>query len=163
MTAPDACVVNVTALGRALRRACPEALFALLHGSARTGVVQPGSDLDIALLLKGKPTLLLYQRVWDAVAQLAPQVACDLGILNGADPIYCFEALRGRLLFARRRQAYLTFFSNTCRAYERQIAEYQRQRHYRRAFKPSAPPRHKDKTGCLESRTRRGWSVIGKQ
>lgn len=142
MPAPDACVVDVAALGRVLRRACPEALFAVLHGSARTGVVQPGSDLDIALLLKGKPTLPLYQRVWDAVAQVAPQVACDRGILNGADPIYCFEALRGRLLFVRRRQAYQAFFSNTCRAYERQIADYQRQRHYRRALKPFSPPSH---------------------
>ena len=55
----------------------------------------------------------------------------DIGILNGAEPIYRFEALKGRLLFCRDEERYLDFFSLTCREYESQIADYERQRRYR--------------------------------
>ena len=40
---------DVQLLGRALREACPGIAFALLHGSARSGTISPGSDLDIAV------------------------------------------------------------------------------------------------------------------
>ena len=122
---------NTDKLSDALQAACPEVLFALLHGSAKDGQVNPGSDIDIALYIDGKATLELYMNAADAVRQICPDAESDIGILNNAEPIYRFEALKGNLLFNKDMETYLDFFSLTCREYESQMADYQRQRHYR--------------------------------
>ncbi len=118
-------------LSKALESACPEIVFALLHGSAKEGDVRPGSDLDIALFIDASPTLEIYQTAYDAIESVVTGVQPDVGILNGAEPVYCFESLKGKLLFCRDRERYLTFFSQTCRRYEFQMADYQRQHRYR--------------------------------
>ena len=122
---------DIEKLAQRMEAACPEAVFALLHGSAADGTVQPGSDLDIALSLDGKASLGLYQRAYDAVVEEVPGVEPDVGVLNNAEPVYRFETLKGKLLFCHDRQAYLDFYSQTCRAYEFQMADYQRQHRYR--------------------------------
>jgi len=114
-----------------LKQQCPQICFALLHGSAKDGQVKQAGDIDLALFIKGKPTLELYGKVSKCVEAVAPGIQCDTGILNNAEPIYRFEALKGRLLFCRNQQQYLHFFSLTCREYESQVADYQRQQHYR--------------------------------
>ncbi len=68
-----------------------------------------------------------------AVSEIVPGIECDIGILNNAEPVYRFEALRGKLLFARDYEAYLKFYSLTCREYESQLADYERQHRYRLA------------------------------
>lgn len=118
-------------LSNALQAACPDVLFALLHGSAKDGHVNPGSDIDIALYIDGKATVELYMNAADAVRQICPDAESDIGILNNAEPIYRFEALKGKLLFNKDMEKYLHFFSLTCRQYESQIADYQRQHKYR--------------------------------
>ena len=110
---------------------CPEVVFALLHGSAKEGRVNPGSDIDIALYIEGKPTIELYCRATDAVSKICPSAEFDIGILNNAEPVFRFEALKGKLLFNKDMEKYLRFFSLTCREYETQIADYQRQQKYR--------------------------------
>ena len=118
-------------LSNALQTACPDVIFAFLHGSAKDGRVNPGSDVDIALFVDGKATLELYTAAADAVRQICPDAEPDIGILNNTEPIYRFEALKGKLLFSRDMETYLSFFSLTCREYESQIADYQRQHKYR--------------------------------
>lgn len=120
-------------LAAAVREACPEAVFALLHGSARDGQIGPGRDVNVALFLAAgaSPSPDLYPRAAEVVRSVLAEA--DIGILNRAEPIYQFEALKGRLLFCRDREAYLSFFTRTCRRYEEQMADYQRQWHYRRA------------------------------
>jgi len=118
-------------LSKALEFTCPEVVFALLHGSAKEGDVRPGSDLDIALFVDAKPTLETYQTAYDAIESVVAGVEPDVGILNGAESVYRFEALKGNLLFCRDRGKYTTFFSQTCRQYEFQMADYQRQHRYR--------------------------------
>lgn len=66
-----------------------------------------------------------------ATAQVVPGVECDVGVLNDADPVFRFEALRGQLLFTRDRERYLDVYSLTCREYESQMADYERQHRYR--------------------------------
>ncbi len=105
--------------------------MAFLLGSARDGTVEPGSDIDIAVKLQGRATLELYDRLLEAVASVAPGPHCDVGVL-GAEPVYRFEALKGRLLFARDEESYREFFSLTCRQYEAQMHDYARQLRYRR-------------------------------
>lgn len=118
-------------LAKAVQSACPEAVFALLHGSAKDGCVNPGSDLDIALYIDGTPTLDLYQNAYDAVRSVVANVEPDVGVLNRAEPVYRFETLKGRLLFCRDREVYVEFFSQACRQYEFQMADYERQHRYR--------------------------------
>ena len=60
-------------------------------------------------------------------------VRCDLGTLNGAEPVYRYEALKGKLLFVRDRERWLQFYSRTCRQYESQMFHYQKQLAYRQA------------------------------
>lgn len=118
-------------LGGALRERCPEVIFAVLMGSARDGVVEVGSDIDLALYVGEPPTLDLYSRALAIPAELAAGVHCDVGILNNSEPVYRFEALKGRLLFTRDQETYLRFFSITCREYESQLFDYERQHRYR--------------------------------
>ena len=106
-------------------------VFALLHGSARDGMVRQGSDVDIAVYLTRRPTVATYRRIWDAVATVVHGAETDVGVLNGAEPVFRFETLKGRLLFTRSREAYWAFFSLACREYESQMASYERQRRYR--------------------------------
>lgn len=122
---------NVDKLADLLKNQCPQICFAFLHGSAKDGQVKQGGDIDLALFIEGKPTLELYEQVSGVVEVVAPKAQCDIGILNNAEPVYRFEALKGKLLFFRNQEQYLNFFSLTCREYESQIADYQRQKRYR--------------------------------
>ena len=122
---------DIAALSKALQTACPQVTFALLHGSAKDGEAKEGSDIDIALYIDGKPTFEILRKAMDAVYELGPQAKPDVGILNNAEPVYRFEALKGKLLFGRDRAKYAEFFSLTCREYECQIVDYQRQHNYR--------------------------------
>ena len=118
-------------LSNALQASCTEVLFALLHGSAKDGQVNPGSDIDLALFIEGKPTLEFYEKVSGIVETVAAGAQCDIGILNNAEPVFRFEALKGNLLFNKDMETYLDFFSLTCREYESQMADYLRQKNYR--------------------------------
>lgn len=124
-------------LASVLKEQLPEAAFCLLMGSAASGTVQPFSDLDLAFFLNEQPSVRFYGKAMDVVRRVVPNVRCDIGILNSAEPVYRFEALKGRLLFVRDREQYETFFSRTCREYESQMFDYERQRRYRRACRVS--------------------------
>ncbi len=128
---------DINKLADTIQSECPEVVFALLHGSSKQGRVNPGSDIDIALYIEGKPSVDLYIRVADAVGKVCSFAEADIGILNDSEPIYCFEALKGKLLFNKDMETYLRFFSLTCREYETQIADYQRQQKYRLQAKRS--------------------------
>jgi len=118
-------------LGAALMSAFPGISFAFLMGSSTNGTVAPGSDLDLALYLSEKPTLSFYADFPETVNTLIPNVRVDFGLLNNAEPVYRFEALKGRRLFTRDPEIYYDFFSRTCREYEMQMADYDRQLTYR--------------------------------
>lgn len=122
---------EIEKLSEAINKACPEVIFALLHGSAQRGFVKEGSDVDVALFVKEKANLELYTRVYEIVSAVIPDAEPDIGILNNAEPIYRFETLKGKLLFSRDDEKFLDFYSLTCREYENQIADYERQHKYR--------------------------------
>jgi predicted nucleotidyltransferase len=123
---------DIDKLADSVAKACPRAVFALLHGSAKDGFVRAGADVDIAVYIEGKPDFEFYRRAYEAVSSVAGGVEPDVGILNRAEPVYRFEALKGRLLFSRDTEKYLDFFSLTCREYESQMVDYQRQWEYRK-------------------------------
>ncbi|MCD6295517.1 MAG: hypothetical protein J7M20_11520 [Deltaproteobacteria bacterium] len=105
--------------------------FCLLMGSAVDGRVAEGSDLDLAFYLTEPLTLDFYAEIQAIVDKQVPGVRCDIGILNGAEPVFRFEALKGKLLFVRDKELYASFFSLTCREYESQMFDYAKQRKYR--------------------------------
>ncbi len=119
------------ALGVALREECPEVDFVLLMGSGRDGRISPGGDLDLALGIQGRLTYELRGRITNVVGRFVPGVDVDLGHFDRAEPVYRFESLKGRLLFTRDQERFLTAFSITCREYERQMLDYERQATYR--------------------------------
>lgn len=114
-----------------LEKEITSAGFCLLMGSAVDGEVAEGSDLDLAFYLTEPLSTDFYAQVEAVVGRHVPGVRCDIGILNQADPIFRFEALKGRLLFVRSKELYASFFSLTCREYESQMFDYEKQRKYR--------------------------------
>lgn len=140
-------------LGGALEEALPEVVFCYLLGSAAQGTIAPHSDLDLAVYVRSKgqapappadvDSYEVYHRAADVVQDVVGDVRCDLGFLNGAEPVYRFEALKGRLLFCRDQEQWSRFYSVTCREYEHQLFRYERQRRYRL-----------EAAGCLSSVSR---------
>ena len=134
-TCPVPIALDIPLLASELERRLPEAIFALLLGSAApTGVIPARSDLDLAFYLQPNTVLSLdfQARIENAVdAQTQGRIRVDAGTLNQADPVYRFEALKGKLLFCRNDEVYLDFFSRTSRDYEMQMVLYARQRAYR--------------------------------
>lgn len=120
-------------LAEALKENLPKVDFCFLMGSAVSGVVHAYSDLDLAFYVKESAGFGFYKKVSEIVHKVMPDVRVDAGILNSAESVYRFEALKGKLLFARDEERYITFFSRTCREYESQMFDYERQRRYRRA------------------------------
>ena len=116
-------------------------MFVYLLGSAASGTVNAHSDIDFAAYLAAEGNapapprevdrVSFYDRAAEVVERLVGAVRCDLGILNTAEPVYRFEALKGKLLFIRDREQWLRFYSITCREYEHQMVHYEKQRRYR--------------------------------
>ncbi len=108
--------------------------FAMVFGSARDGVVRKGSDLDVAVSLRGTEAqnigrlLEIVGKVEDALG-----VTCDLTVLNTAGPVLRHEALKGRILFVRPEQegAFSDFYARTCAEYEDLMVWRARQLAYR--------------------------------
>lgn len=122
---------NPNVLGTALRDGCPDILFALLLGSARDGHIPPGGDLDIAVSLEAGLNLNLVERITAIAQRVLPGSDVDIGCFDRAEPVYRFEALKGRLLFARDNDRFLDAYSLACREYESQMYDYERQVRYR--------------------------------
>ena len=103
----------------------------MILGSSAQGIVEPQSDVDIAVFLNCSPRSEILMRIVDVVERVVPGVEIDLGILNGNEPVYRFESLKGKLLFTRNQESWLHFFSLTCREYEHWLYHYEKQRRYR--------------------------------
>ena len=123
--------VDFSRLSEKIQKACPDVVFCLVMGSARDGIVRAHSDLDLAVYLSGAHSFKMNSKISDIVDELCSGVRCDLGVLNNTEPVYRYEALKGRLLFTRDDETWLHFYSLTSREYESQIADYQRQLRYR--------------------------------
>jgi len=109
----------------------PEVVFAFVHGSARGGIIAPHSDLDLAIYTSEALSADRYLGLAGEISALHQGVRCDLGLLNRADPIYAFEALKGDRVLCRCDDVFAQFFSETCRRYEFAMASFERQRAHR--------------------------------
>jgi predicted nucleotidyltransferase len=112
-----------------------EIAFAYLFGSAQEGVVNEGSDLDIAIYLIEKVNdLELRMRIIEALEKIIPSIsAYDLIILNSAGSILAMQAIQGKQLFVRKeyKELYADFYSLTCRQFEDEMFWMKKQLEYR--------------------------------
>jgi predicted nucleotidyltransferase len=125
--------VDFAGMASLLQEELPKVSFALVLGSGAAGLIKPHSDLDIAVYWASPMSGQEWLGLICAVEDMHQDVRCDLGILNNAEPVYRFEALKGRLVFVRDQSEWQRFFSLTCRLYELQMFHYRRQLRYRLA------------------------------
>ena len=111
-------------------------IFAVIFGSAKGGIINPGSDLDIGVFFKvpleGEQFLDYYCKVCDIDKRIE---VIDLVILNTANTILAFEALKGTYLCKNDIEKTAGFYSLTCREYEDVIANINYQYSLRQDYK----------------------------
>jgi len=123
---------SITSLQKALNQH-DKIAFAFLFGSSKDGkLIKDGADVDIALYLSEKPSADMLAEIVGLCQDAIQYDNIDLVVLNDADPILSFEALSGRLLVCNNEEAYLSFFSLTCRQYEDEMLRIERSISYRR-------------------------------
>ena len=122
---------SIDALAKILQRSSDCIKFAFLLGSAKHGTVKAHSDLDLAFYLNKPADINFYDGINKGFEKILPGVRVDISILNNAEPVFCFEALKGKLLFVNDQETYLRFYSLTCRLYESQMFDYEKQHKYR--------------------------------
>jgi len=126
---------SIVALQNALRQH-NKIGFALLFGSSQEGcLIKDTVDIDIAVYLSAQPTPAMPAEIVGLCQDALQYEHIDLVVLNTCDSILAFEALSGRLLVCNNEEAYLSFFSRTCRQYEDEMFRIERSLSYRRAAK----------------------------
>jgi predicted nucleotidyltransferase len=106
--------------------AYPNIVAAWVFGSAQSGQIREGSDLDIGVLFDSKPS---FDQLLELVGDLQRALQfenIDLVPLNEANSILRFEAISGRSLFCRDAGLRAEFASLTAREYEDEMALLER-------------------------------------
>lgn len=83
--------------------------FAWLFGSRASGSTRPGSDVDLAVSVTPRGTLLDDARLHDRLADALAPVAVDLVVLEDAPLWLQFRVVAGRLVHARDRTEAVRF------------------------------------------------------
>jgi len=128
---------SIAALGNALQQH-NKIDFALLFGSSQDGfLIRDTADIDIAVHLSELPTPDMLAEIVGLCQGALQYDNIDIVVLNTSDPILAFEALSGRRLACMDEEAYLSFFSRTCRQFEDEMQRIERSLSYRRAAEKS--------------------------
>jgi predicted nucleotidyltransferase len=124
--------INPQLITQAIRENFPEVAFAYLFGSAKDGVVKPGSDIDVAAYYEGDDVFFRF-KIETEIEKAIPGIPIDIVELQKANPILAFEVLRGTQLFVKDecREKYLNFYTRTCRLYEDEIYWMKKRLEYR--------------------------------
>lgn len=112
----------------------PEIQFVLLFGSAKTGIIPKGSDVDLGICLsKGNDEFDIMLKISALLEDYLPEIRFDIVNLYKASPILRFEALQGEVIFLPDEyvDSYSDFYSQTCAEYEDQIFWMKKQLQYR--------------------------------
>lgn len=117
---------NPQKIGEALAKE-PKVVFALLFGSASEGrIVSPNSDIDVGIYFSERPSVDLLTRVMGLCQDAINFEKIDLSVLNTANPLLAYEALKGKLIFCRDKNRFADFFSLTFRMYEDEMMRIQK-------------------------------------
>jgi predicted nucleotidyltransferase len=110
--------LNMKALAEAFAQD-PRVVLAVLFGSSQDGAVRPGSDVDIGVLLSAELSPVAFFKFYVEMTARLPSIPeLDLVDLSRVSSILAFEALCGRRLFVRNRDAVAAFSSRIAREYE---------------------------------------------
>jgi predicted nucleotidyltransferase len=114
--------IDTGQLTQAIRENFPDVSFVYLFGSAKNGVVKPGSDIDIAAYYEGKDIFFRFS-MESIIEKIIPDIPIDIVELQKAGPVLAFEVLCGTPLFIREEcmEKYLDFYTRTCCLYEDEI------------------------------------------
>jgi predicted nucleotidyltransferase len=89
-----------------------DVLAAYLFGSHAAGKARPGSDLDVALLLRGEDSVARFYRRLRLISEVSNVCGreADVIVLNDAPPLLQVQVLKARrLLYERDRRARVAF------------------------------------------------------
>jgi predicted nucleotidyltransferase len=125
--------IDIPLIAREIREHFPDIIFAYLFGSSQNGTVKPGSDVDIAVYYTGNDLFARFGVEAQVEKAVGGGVPIDVVMLQKADPILAFEALRGKQLFVRdeNREEYVSFYTRTCRLHEDEIYWMKKRLEYR--------------------------------
>lgn len=126
----------------------PRVILAVLFGSARDGMVRPGSDVDLAVLFASMLSPVEFYDFYQSLAARLPDIAeLDLVDLHRASTVLAFEALCGRRLLVRDAECVAGFASQAARQYEEDMM--------RAGVLPAAARRHcRARSACRRTRSR---------
>ena len=124
--------LDLTALSETIKDHFPEIPFVFLFGSAKNGIVNEGSDIDIAFWYKGNNELIKLDLL-RTIEPFAKGIEIDLINLNGANPILAHEALSGKILYLRQGaiEFYATYYTRVATEYEDRMYWMKKQLEYR--------------------------------
>ena len=104
----------------------PKVIAAWAFGSAQSGQVRAGGDIDIGVLMESPPSLAEQLELLAKLQAALQFEDIDLVVLNEANPILRFEAISGPSLFCRDAGRRAEFVSLTAREYEDEMAFWRR-------------------------------------
>ena len=80
-------------------------LFVVLFGSQTNGQAKQESDIDLAVMVKGKPDYRLFSRLFKNFSEIFKTDKIDVRFLNGADPLFRRQVTqKGKLLYGNKHQ-----------------------------------------------------------
>jgi predicted nucleotidyltransferase len=127
-------LLNIPCLASELYKQFPEVLFAYIFGSAKSGRIKPGGDVDVAVWIRDPDRKMeLIPKLVGLVDSHSHGASCDLVFLNDSSDQLAFGILQGTILFIRdeAREFHSGFYSETCRNYEDRVAWMKKQLQYR--------------------------------
>lgn len=100
------------------------AVYIVAFGSAARGEARPDSDLDVAVLTTRDPDYDLFKNSFGVISDVFRGFNVDLRFLNGADPLFTMQVMRGGILLFGDPDAYDTFKMLANRRYIDDGAKY---------------------------------------
>lgn len=124
--------VNISEIALSIKRNFPEIPFAHIFGSSADGIVNSGSDIDIAIWYNGSDPFI-KNKVLETIESVVKNIPVDIVNICNANSLLAHEALAGKVLFVRdeQRENYALFYSKIAAEYEDKIYWVQKQLQYR--------------------------------
>ena len=125
-------LIDISAIASSIKANFPEIPFAHIFGSSASGIVKPGSDIDIAIWYNGSDPFIKV-KVLETLEPIVDNIRVDIVNICNTSPLLAHEALAGKVLFVRgeQKENYALFYSKIAAEYDDKIYWVQKQLQYR--------------------------------